>query len=97
MKKIVLILLLAVASLSASPQAVVFDYGDVLAFHNREVVVQFFCKTFQLTQDEFQKVKQAKKTSGQSDENFWITFAYEKGIALPTNWQEIYKARLYTI
>lgn len=82
---------LAISSLSATPKAVVFDYGDVLAFHNSEVVEDFFCETFQLTREEFKMAKRAKKNSSETDDQFWISFAYRKGISLPKNWQEIYK------
>jgi putative hydrolase of the HAD superfamily len=91
MIKFIIVFILAISSLSATSKAVIFDYGDVLTFHNSDVIVEFYCETFQLTQEEFEGAKLAKKISGESDDQFWTSLAYKKGITLPIDWQEKYK------
>jgi HAD superfamily hydrolase (TIGR01509 family) len=93
MKKLLLAFLAATASLAAVPQAVVFDWGHVLANEDRSVVVNFMCETFQLSEADFEAVNLEKRKavqSGKSDIDFWIEFGKQKGITLPSNWPEIY-------
>lgn len=89
MKKLIL-LLLAVASLNAAPQAVVFDFGGVMTGEqNKEAVILFLCESLNLTAAEFEKAnlekKQASKT-GTTDSQFWQEFAHKKNIQLTTDW-----------
>jgi len=96
MKKIVF-LLFATASLSAAPRAVVFDFGDVLAHPNREIMREFLFDTFHLSPDEMKKVAQERDIAmkkGISETDFWIQFAKEKNITLSEVWPHAYQSTL---
>ena len=79
------------ASLFASPQAVVFDFGGVMTKQpNREAVVTFLRESLKLSASEYEQVHEQKKQAlktGKTDEEFWIGFAKEKGIKLGDNWR----------
>lgn len=94
MKKI-MAALLAITSLTAAPQAIVFDFGGVLTGEpNREIAVQFLQNSFHLSDAEFEKVNSLKKKAiqtGLTDEEFWLGFAKEKGIQLPKTWSHDFK------
>lgn len=100
MKKIFLLFigsLLTTVSMSAAPKAVVFDWGNVLAHEDRNVVVEFMCKTLNLSEAEFETANLDKRKAvkeGRSDVDFWIEFAIKKGMPLPINWPESYKETL---
>jgi HAD superfamily hydrolase (TIGR01509 family) len=100
MKKILFSLIastLATTSLIAAPQAVVFDWGNVLATDDRSVVVSFMCKTFQFSESDFETVNLEKRKAmkaGKSDIDFWLNFAKQKGIRLSDDWPEAYTATL---
>ncbi len=82
---------------SAAPQAVVFDWGNVLAKADRSVVVDFMCQTFQFSESEFEIANLEKRKAikaGKSDIEFWLQFATEKGVALEDQWPESYQAIL---
>ncbi|HSX26241.1 MAG TPA: HAD family phosphatase [Chlamydiales bacterium] len=96
MKKL-LYTFLAMGTLAAAPQAVVFDWGDVLATHDRAVIIQFMCETLHLSEADFEKANLKKRKAieaGQSDVDFWLQFAKEKGIVLGKQWPESYEAIL---
>lgn len=94
MKKFIF-LMLATATLSATPQAIVFDFGGVMTGEpNREVVIQFLCESFQLSLTEFEKANQEKRQAvklGKTDEQFWLEFADKRGIILPDHWTQRFK------
>lgn len=85
------LLILCVSTfLVAAPQAVVFDFGGVLTKEfDRDLVVRFLCDSLHLSKDDFEKVNLEKRHSlrkGKTDEEFWLSFAKEKGISLGTDW-----------
>lgn len=85
------LLTLIVGTLAAAPQAVVFDFGGVLTgAPNREMVIHFIRESFDLSQEEFEKInlekRQAVTLGVQTDEEFWLAYAQGKGIALPEDW-----------
>lgn len=89
--------LFATASLTAVPQAVIFDWGNVLAFDDRSVVVNFMCETFHFSENEFEIANLEKKEmvkAGKSDVDFWMHYAKEKGTPLPNNWPQLYQSVL---
>lgn len=93
MKKILFSLFMATASLSAAPQAVVFDWGKVIAFDDRNVVVDFMCESFKFSKEEFEKANLEKKKAmkeGNSEVDFWLKLAKEKGVQLPKDWSKAY-------
>lgn len=89
--------LLTVTSLMAAPKAVVFDWGNVLAYEDRNVVVKFMCDTLNLSESEFETANLEKRKAvkeGRSDVDFWIEFAHAKAMALPSDWPLSYKEAL---
>lgn len=85
------------SSLLAAPQAVVFDWGNVIGFNDRSVVVNFMCDTFRFSEDEFESANLEKRKamkSGKTDVDFWIEFAQKRGIQLPKDWAGQYTAVL---
>lgn len=74
--------------------AVVFDYGNVLAVRNQEILNQFLCISLQMTKEEFTKAKIEKKSSKKPDEVFWMEFSQKSGKKLPLNWNKLYKEAL---
>ena len=87
----------AIASLSAAPQAVVFDWGNVIGFDNRAVIVNFMCNSLHLSKSEFESANLEKRKAvqeGVSEINFWLKFAEKKGIHLPKDWEHQYTAAL---
>lgn len=86
-----------VASLNAAPQAVVFDWGNVIGFSDRSVVVNFMCTSFHFSESEFESTNLEKRKAikaGKSDTDFWLEFAKSKGIHLPKDWSQQYTAIL---
>lgn len=99
MKKIISSFLastIAATSLIGAPQAVVFDFGGVLTGEpNREIIISFLRESFDLSRADFERVNEEKRLAikqGKTDEEFWISYAQEKGIKLPSNWGESFKA-----
>lgn len=93
MKKILFSLIASTftaASLISAPQAIVFDFGGVMTGEpNREAVISFIRQSFHFSADEFEKVNQEKRLAvkqGKTDEEFWVSYAKNKGIKLPQNW-----------
>jgi hypothetical protein len=81
---------LTASSLIAVPQAIVFDFGGVLTGEpNREAVITFIRQSFHFSEEEFEKVNQEKRLAvkqGKTDEEFWTSYAKNKGVELPANW-----------
>lgn len=78
---------------ASTPSAVVFDWGDVIAFSDRAVVVRFVCDSLAVDEVEFETVNLAKRKAmeqGVLETDFWIQYAKSKGISLPANWAEQY-------
>ncbi len=100
MKKIFLTLfstLLASSALIAAPQAVVFDWGNVIAFDDRSVVVDFICGALQISETEFEDANLEKRKAvkaGKTDIDFWCDYAKKKGVQLPKDWGQKYTAAL---
>lgn len=83
----------AASMLSAAPKAVVFDWGNVISFHDRSVVVNFVCDSLQISEPDFETANLEKRKAvkaGKSEVDFWTEFAKEKGVALPKGWGEDY-------
>lgn len=89
-KKMVLSLLATATTLTASPKAVVFDFGGVMTKEsNRESVIQFLRESFNLSEEEFKSVNQEKRKAvqnGQSDVEFWLNYAKKHHLNLPKDW-----------
>ena len=101
MKKILFTIMASVttmvASLNAATQAVVFDWGNVIGFNDRSVIVQFMCNSFHFSEAEFESANVEKRKAmktGTSDIDFWLGFAQKKGIELPKDWTKQYTATL---
>ena len=97
MKKLILALLTITASLTAAPKAVIFDWGNVLAFDDRSIAVEFICNRLQLSPSEFEKANLEKRKAmldGKSDIEFWQAYAKQTGITLPSNWAESYQSAI---
>jgi putative hydrolase of the HAD superfamily len=100
MKKTLLALIastLTATSLIATPQAVVFDWGNVIGFNDRSVVVNFMCDSFRFSENEFEAANLEKRKAikaGKSDIDSWLEFAQKKGIQLPKDWALQYTAIL---
>lgn len=78
-------------SLSAAPQAIVFDFGDVLTTKpNTEEIRQFLRTSFGLSKEEFIRANQLKydliKQGKTDDRQFWIEYAKDHNIVLPEGW-----------
>ncbi len=97
MKKILFSLFFAAASLTASAPVVVFDWGDVLATNDRELVVNFMCDSFQLSETDFEQANLEKRKAmknGMTDVDFWLQYAQKKGVQLPNDWPKLYQGTL---
>lgn len=97
-KKIFFVLayLLFAAPLLAIPQAVVFDFGGVMTGEqNRQAVITFIKNSFHLSDSEYEQVNQEKRAAikkGKTDEGFWLSYANERGINLPSDWCTSFRA-----
>lgn len=87
--KLIFSLLTIVSALPAA-RAIVFDFGGVMTIEsNREVVVNFLCRSFSLSQEQFEVVNQQKRAAvkeGKTDEEFWLKYAAEHDVWLPEDW-----------
>ncbi len=93
----ILFSLAACASLVAAPQAVVFDWGDVLAKNDRSLVINFICETLQCSEAEAETANLEKRNAmkaGKSEIDFWLDLAKQKGVQLQNNWPEAYTAAI---
>ncbi len=89
--------LIATSALIGAPKAVVFDWGNVIAFDDRSVVVDFMCGSLQISETEFEAANLDKRKAvkaGKSDIDFWCDFAKQKGVQLPNDWAQKYTAAL---
>lgn len=89
--------MMTITSLFAAPQAVVFDWGNVIGFNDRSVVVHFMCDSFHFSEAEFESANLEKRTAmkaGKSDIDFWLELAQKRGIQLPKDWAQKYSATL---
>lgn len=80
-------------SLLAAPQAVVFDWGNVIGFSDRDVVVDFMCECLQVSETEFEEANVEKRQAvavGKSEIDFWQEFAARKSVVLPEDWPTQY-------
>lgn len=85
--------MMAVTTLVAAPQAVVFDWGNVIGFNDRSVVVDFMCDSFQFSEAEFEAANVEKRKAiktGKSDVGFWLEFAQKKNVQLSKDWEQKY-------
>ncbi len=94
MKKICLICLtLSSLHLFAKPEAVIFDWGNVIGFSDRSVIVDFLCDSLKLPEEEFEEINLMKRKAmkqGQSDLSFWLELAQKRGVPLPSDWSTSY-------
>ncbi len=86
----------------ASPQAVVFDFGGVLVGEpEREVIYEYIQSSLNLSSEEFKKANLEKMRAfkeGKTAIEFWFSYAENKGIQLPQDWEEgLVKARRQSI
>ena len=80
-------------TLVAAPQAVVFDWGNVIGFNDRSLVVNFMCDSFHFSESEFESANLEKRKAmkaGKSDVGFWLEFAKRKEIQLSNDWAQRY-------
>lgn len=81
-----------------APKAVVFDWGNVIGFNDRSLVVDFMCNSFNLSKSEFEltnlEKQKAIKAGESNDIDFWLKFAQKKGIKLPDDWPQNYLATI---
>lgn len=97
MKKVVFALMALITTVLASPQAVIFDWGNVIGFDDRSVVVNFMCDSFQFSEATFESVNLEKRKAmqaGKSDTAFWMEYAQKNQIPLPEDWPQHYTAAL---
>lgn len=83
--------LFAVSALSATPQAIVFDWGKVLADPDRTAIVEFLCDSLGLTSEEFEQVNRQKQEEVPEIE-YWIACAKIQERALPDDWRQRYRS-----
>ena len=84
---------MAVTSLFSAPQAVVFDWGDVMGSFDRSILVDFMCDSFHFTKEEFEEANREKWKAlgkGKSDIDFWLELANERMTTLPETWGNQY-------
>lgn len=95
-KKAIVSFLAACATLSAAPQAIVFDFGGVMTRQpNREAVVDFLRTSFNLSAEEFEQINQDKRKAikaGKSDAEFWLQYAKDTNVCLPKDWVHNFNA-----
>ncbi len=97
MKKILLALLFSTSALTAVPQAVVFDWGNVMATKDRSLLESFLSKTFGFTPLEYEAVNAEKRKAvgcGMSDVEFWTNYARHIGFELPLGFAQTFMALL---
>lgn len=72
-------------------QAIVFDFGGVIAKGDKTEVGQFIAKAFGISQAEAMQAQSRLKhyiVNGGKEENFWKAFAASHGHQLPSDWAE---------
>ena len=77
----------------------VFDWGNVIGFNDRSIVVDFMCDSFHFFEAEFEfanlKKRKAMKV-GLSDTDFWLDFARKNEIQLPKDWAQDVERQIKT-
>ncbi len=102
LKKFILLLSLFFVSYNAihadTPshvQAVVFDFGGVIATANRALMVDFLKNTFSIDEQELRQALHDMHTyssENRSERQFWQSYAKTKGVKLPADWEEQFEA-----
>ncbi|CUI17367.1 putative hydrolase [Candidatus Protochlamydia naegleriophila] len=72
-------------------QAIVFDFGGVIAKGDKAEIGEFIAKEFNISQAEAMQVQDELKlylVNGGTEENFWKEYATENGHQLPSDWLE---------
>ncbi len=72
-------------------QAIVFDFGGVIAKGDKTEIGQFIAKEFGISQADAMQVQSNLKlylVSGGTEENFWKEYAATSGHQLPNDWLE---------
>lgn len=91
MKTVWLFLMTATSLLVAAPQAVVFDFGGVLASPDRKIVERFLCDSLNLNLDQLKYTAKSEREAaikkGVPQADFWQQYAKKEGIELPENWK----------
>lgn len=83
--------LIAASALSAAPQAVVFDWGKVLADPDRKPIVEFLCDSLGISFEEFEQINRQKHAEIPEIE-YWIQCAEKQERALPDDWRQRYRS-----
>jgi len=95
-KKMVITLLTLSSLLTAAPEAIVFDFGGVMTVEsNRKAVVEFLCKSLDLSKEQLEIVNQERKRahgSGVSAQDFWMEYAQNKNIVLSSDWENCFNS-----
>ena len=83
----------AVAQAPSTVKAVVFDFGGVIATTDRAQIIRFLTDTFQLSEQELKPILGKWKQvllNGESETDFWNSYAASVGIVLPEGWSDQY-------
>lgn len=89
--------IMTATSLLAVPQAVVFDWGNVIGFSDRSIVVNFMCNSFHFSEAEFESANLEKRKAmkeGKSDIDFWLEYAKKNSVRLSKDWPQTYTSVL---
>lgn len=76
---------------SQRPKAIMFDFGGVLATANRQVIMDFFKETLQLSEEQLPNFLHSFKKhrqQGLDEDSFWALYANKSAISLPDDWKE---------
>jgi epoxide hydrolase-like predicted phosphatase len=76
---------------SCTIKAVVFDYGGVIGTVDKDVVLQYVMKTFEISKEEALKLLkqfQEVQKNGVNSELFWTELAQKRGIELKNGWEK---------
>lgn len=96
LKNYILFFLILFGTVTATPQAVVFDFGGVMTGPAQPELVRHFISTsLKISPLEYMRAAEEKRKAlrqGMNDEQFWSSYACRKGIVLPKNWPEQLKS-----
>lgn len=70
-------------------KAIVFDFGGVIVKSDHEKTIDFIARSLQISSNEAREAlgRLKKETAhGESEQDFWLIFAEQKGISLPDHW-----------
>jgi FMN phosphatase YigB (HAD superfamily) len=86
------------SSLCAVPQAIVFDFGGVMTKDSHwRAMDDFVRESLGLSQEEFETAnldKYASLEQGETDEEFWLSYACDHWIALPSGWGALFRSAM---